>query len=130
MGEFDVIPKLVGRVTFADRVLPEFTTAQVKKAVLPHKDRERSTCCLTLSRERPRTKGQQTSGEQPAGEVSLAANDYVIMSLAPAPPTSNPTTTIPNPTITVSLSSRGRVRKQKTFGDQFVRLDDDGAPDK
>ena len=41
MGEFDVIPKLVGRVTFADRVLPKFTTAQVKKAVLPHKDRKR-----------------------------------------------------------------------------------------
>ena len=72
---------------------------------------------------------QQRSGEQPAGEVLLAAKDYVVRLLAPAPPTSKSTSTIPSPTVTESLSSRGRVRKQKTFGDQFVLLHDDGVPD-
>jgi hypothetical protein len=28
-----------------------------------------------------------------------------------------------------SMSSRGRIRKAKTFGDDFARLDDDGAPE-
>lgn len=70
------------------------------------------------AKEEDAAEGTADEGTEPAaaGDAEDSVDDSAAApSLATPPP--------------VSMSSRGRIRKRKTFGDDFARLDDDGAPE-